>query len=297
MPQSDAGACIPPIRCLFAIRARPAQEIAVIGAGTIGPDIAYYLKSAIPNLDAAPRRCRATGARQRDAAYARLRRQGCPAQAHDAGRGRGDRRRLHPNSRLRRDRRADWVIEAATEDLGAQAQDLRAGRGHRPAACADHLQHQFAAGRADLRRSGAQRAGDGHSLFRAGLAQSDCRGDPLVRRRSRRCRTSELAVLSDRQGSAGHRRCSLFHARPHLRQLVQRGSLAARPRQRRRDRQRRRRVRACRAVLRVNMAHGNPIIIETNTLQADEEGEHYRPAPIFRSVENGLRWRRAGRWR
>ncbi|MFO1219723.1 MAG: 3-hydroxyacyl-CoA dehydrogenase NAD-binding domain-containing protein [Burkholderiaceae bacterium] len=37
----------------------------------------------------------------------------------------------------------------------------------------------------------------------------------------------------------------------------------------------------------LNLAHGNPIITETNTLQADEEGEHYRPAPIFRSVE---RW-------
>jgi enoyl-CoA hydratase/3-hydroxyacyl-CoA dehydrogenase len=37
----------------------------------------------------------------------------------------------------------------------------------------------------------------------------------------------------------------------------------------------------------LNLAHGNPIIVETNSLQADEEGEHYRPAPIFRSVE---RW-------
>ena len=37
----------------------------------------------------------------------------------------------------------------------------------------------------------------------------------------------------------------------------------------------------------LNLAHGNPIIVETNTLQADEEGAHYRPAPVFRSVE---RW-------
>ncbi len=36
----------------------------------------------------------------------------------------------------------------------------------------------------------------------------------------------------------------------------------------------------------LNLARGNPIIVETNTLQADEEGEHYRPAPIFRSVDN-----------
>ncbi|CAM5479246.1 3-hydroxyacyl-CoA dehydrogenase NAD-binding domain-containing protein [Eoetvoesiella caeni] len=37
----------------------------------------------------------------------------------------------------------------------------------------------------------------------------------------------------------------------------------------------------------LNLAQGNPIIVETNTLQADEEGEHYRPAPIFKSVQ---RW-------
>ena len=38
----------------------------------------------------------------------------------------------------------------------------------------------------------------------------------------------------------------------------------------------------------LNLARGNPIITETNTLQADEEGEHYRPAPVFRSVEQWL---------
>lgn len=37
----------------------------------------------------------------------------------------------------------------------------------------------------------------------------------------------------------------------------------------------------------LNMAHGNPIIIETNTLQM-EEGDHYQPARILASVD---RWR------
>jgi len=37
----------------------------------------------------------------------------------------------------------------------------------------------------------------------------------------------------------------------------------------------------------LNMAQGNPIIIETNTLQM-EEGPHYRPAPIFGSVETWI---------
>jgi enoyl-CoA hydratase/3-hydroxyacyl-CoA dehydrogenase len=35
----------------------------------------------------------------------------------------------------------------------------------------------------------------------------------------------------------------------------------------------------------LNLARGNPIITETNTLQAEEEGAHYTPAPIFRSVD------------
>ena len=36
----------------------------------------------------------------------------------------------------------------------------------------------------------------------------------------------------------------------------------------------------------LNLAHGNPIITEINTLQAEMEGEHYRPASIFRSVDS-----------
>lgn len=35
----------------------------------------------------------------------------------------------------------------------------------------------------------------------------------------------------------------------------------------------------------LNLAHGNPIITETNTLQAEMEGRHYDPAPIFKSVD------------
>lgn len=35
----------------------------------------------------------------------------------------------------------------------------------------------------------------------------------------------------------------------------------------------------------LNLANGNPIIVETNTLQMKEEGEHYRPADIFTSVD------------
>jgi enoyl-CoA hydratase/3-hydroxyacyl-CoA dehydrogenase len=38
----------------------------------------------------------------------------------------------------------------------------------------------------------------------------------------------------------------------------------------------------------LNLARGNPIITETNTLQAEEEGAHYTPAPVFRSVDSWI---------
>jgi enoyl-CoA hydratase/3-hydroxyacyl-CoA dehydrogenase len=38
----------------------------------------------------------------------------------------------------------------------------------------------------------------------------------------------------------------------------------------------------------LNLANGNPIITETNTLQCEEEGPHYDPAPVFRSVDKWL---------
>ena len=44
----------------------------------------------------------------------------------------------------------------------------------------------------------------------------------------------------------------------------------------------------------LNMTNGNPIIIETNTLQM-EEGDHYRPAPILGSVDRWLTQRPGSR--
>ena len=58
------------------------------------------------------------------------------------------------------------------------------------------------------------------------------------------------AVLHHRQGAAGHRRRALLHARPRVRQLVQRGGASFGSRQRRRDRFDGGRIRPCRAVLR-----------------------------------------------
>jgi enoyl-CoA hydratase / 3-hydroxyacyl-CoA dehydrogenase len=49
MQPTDTAALLANPLLLRSARGLP-KEIAVIGAGTIGPDIAYYLKSAIPDL-------------------------------------------------------------------------------------------------------------------------------------------------------------------------------------------------------------------------------------------------------
>ena len=98
--------------------ARPSpQRIAVIGAGTIGPDIGYYLKSALPDLElvlvdveqAAVDRALARFGEY--AAKARARGKMNEAEAAAVTRG------VIGTTDYVAIRGADWVIEAVTEDL------------------------------------------------------------------------------------------------------------------------------------------------------------------------------------
>src|SRR5690606_35559174 len=93
------------------------RRVALIGAGTIGPDIGYYLKSALPRLelvlvevaqpalDAALARLH--GYAEKAVARGKMR----PAQAQDVTRG------LTGTTDYDAIRGSDWVIEAATERL------------------------------------------------------------------------------------------------------------------------------------------------------------------------------------
>ena len=93
------------------------RRVAVIGAGTIGPDIGYYLKAALPGLelvlldvrqaavDAALARLKGYA----DKAVARGKMSDKAAQATLAG--------LTGSTDYDVLRGCDWVIEAATEDL------------------------------------------------------------------------------------------------------------------------------------------------------------------------------------
>ena len=97
-------------------RAAP-RRVGVIGAGTIGPDIAYYLKAALPGLELVLLDVRQAAV---DAALARL--QGYADKAVARGKmsekaAQATLARLHGSTDYDTLRGCDWVIEAATEDL------------------------------------------------------------------------------------------------------------------------------------------------------------------------------------
>ncbi len=266
------------------------RHVAVIGAGSIGPDIAYYLKSALPGLrltlidirqsaiDAALERLRgyadkavARGKMDADAARATL----------DGLVGSTDYDTLHD---------CDWVIEAASEDLAlkhrifAQVEQrvaadtvITSNTSSLPAArIFAKLQHPeratvthfFAPAwrnpaveviewpQADPALVGWLRR-----LFattgKLPLVTTDAPCFMLDRIFDNWCNDAALLLDSATAAEIDTVASEFVHAGPFF-------------------------------VL--NLAHGNPIIIETNTLQAEEEGAHYRPAPIFRSVE---RWNTA----
>ncbi len=262
------------------------RHVAIIGAGSIGPDIGYYLKSALPDLAltlvdiAQP---------PLDAALARLAEYARKAVARGkisadeaAALGRGVRGSVDYADIAD----CDWVIEAATENLALKRR-IFAEVEARVAADAIITSNtsSLPAARifAELRRTtratvthffapawrnpvvevidwpGADSALIAHlrrvfcATGKLPLVTTDTPCFMLDRIFDNWC--NEAALLLDRASAAeiDSVAAEFVHAGPFF-------------------------------VL--NLARGNPIIVETNTLQADEEGEHYRPAAIFRSVEN-----------
>lgn len=268
-------------------RALP-NTVAVIGAGTIGPDIGYYLKSALPKMTlrlidvAQPPLDRAV---KRFGDYAR--------KAVERGKmSEAQAKLILDNVKASTDyetiRDADWVIEAATEDLALKRRIfalvesivredalITSNTSSLPAArifselrnkARATVTHFFAPAWRNpivevIRWKEADPAivDDLNWLFcitgKTPLVTDDVPCFMLDRIFDNWC--NEAAHLLDRASAAeiDTAASQFVHAGPFF-------------------------------VL--NLANGNPIIIETNTLQADEEGEHYRPAAIFKSVQS---WR------
>ena len=263
------------------------KAVAVIGAGTIGPDIAYYLKSAIPGLtlhlvdvaqpalDAAVKRCRDY------AAKAVRKRRMSQAQADVLA-------NLHPTLDYDSIADVDWVLEAATEDIDLKRRIFaRVEAIVRPDALITSNTSSLPAAQIFSALSVMGRATVTHFFAPAwrnpvvevirwpGIEPS------LVDHLSWLfCMTGKVPLVTDDVpcfmldrvfdnwcNEAAHLldRATAAEIDSTVSEYVQAGPFFV-----------------------LNLAHGNPIIIETNTLQAEMEGEHYRPAPIFRSVDNWI---------
>ena len=266
----------------------PPRHIGVIGAGTIGPDIAYYLLGAVPGLKLTLIDIRAEAI---DAAIARLhgyrdkavaRGKLAPAAAEAMLDG------LAGSTDIAALADCDWVLEAATEDLALKRRlfaEVEARVGADAVITSNTSSLPAARIFAGLRRPG--RATVTHFFAPAWrnpavevVAWEQADPDLVAWLRRFFCATGKLPLVTsdapcfmlDRVFDNWCNEAALLLAEGVS--AAQVDSVAAEF------------VHAGPFHV-LNLAHGNPIIVETNTLQAAEEGEHYRPAAIFRSVE---RW-------
>ncbi len=263
-------------------------SVAIIGAGTIGPDLAYYLKSAIPGLElvlidiAQGALDRAT---QRIEGYVD---KGLKRGKLTAQQAAGVRENLSTSLDYSAMADCDWVLEAATENLELKRKifsEVEAIVGREALITSNtsslpavrlfsHLQHP-------------ERATVTHFFapaFRNPIVEvvnwEQVDPDTLAWLRWVFCVTGKVPLVTadalcfmlDRVfdnwcNEAGYllELASAAEIDSVSREFVHAGPFFV-----------------------LNMANGNPIIIEANSLQASEEGEHYRPAPIFGSVD---RWR------
>jgi enoyl-CoA hydratase/3-hydroxyacyl-CoA dehydrogenase len=264
-------------------RAMPAR-VAVIGAGSIGPDIGYYLKSACPELElvlvdvAQAALDRALARFGEYAAKARARGKMSEAEAAAVTRG------VSASTDYEAIRGADWVLEAATEDLALKQRIFAQVEALVPAdALITSNTSSLPAARIFSGLEHKARATVTHFFAPAWrnpvvevVRARDA--DPAVVDYLRWffCATGKVPLLTedvecfmlDRVFDNWCNDAALCLERASAAQI---DSVAAEF------------VHAGPFFV-LNLARGNPIITETNTLQADAEGEHYRPAPIFRSV-------------
>ena len=292
------------------------RRIGIIGAGTIGPDIGYYLKSAIPGLnlvlidisrDALDR------ALERLHAYADkglARGKLTPEQAA------GVRQNLAVSIDYRDLDGCDWVIEAATENIELKKQIfsrveditgrdcmITSNTSSIPAhSLFSHLRHPerttvthfFAPAFRnpvveviDWQQAAPEFIRRLRRLFyvtgKVPMVTRDVVCFMLDRIFDNWCNEAGFLLTGATPAQIDHTAGAYVHAGPFF-------------------------------VL--NMSNGNPIIIETNTLQAELEGSHYQPANIFQQAidhdnlgqpqidnlghpqiaDRGLLWDESGNW-
>lgn len=270
---------------LLARPSRPLPKcIAVVGCGTIGPDIAYYLKTALPGVklylvDVAQKAVDKAIQRFSDYAQKALDRGAMNEQQAKAVTenliGTLDYSAIHD---------ADWVLEAATENIDlkrkifAQIESIV-----RPDTLITSNTSSLPA--KDIFRDLKEKKRATVTHFFAPAWRNPVvevirweHGDPAVLDYLRwvLCATGKIPVVTadvasfmlDRIFTNWCNEAALLLDKASAPQIdsVAEEFVHAGP------------------FFVLNLTRGNPIMLETNNLQADLEGEHYRPAELFKSV-------------
>ncbi len=269
------------------------RMIGVIGAGTIGPDIAYYLKSALPRLslvlvdieqealDNAGKRIHAYVAK------------GLARGKLSAPRAASVTENLLFTTDYQKLSRCDWVLEAATENLDlkhrifAQVEEIVAEQ-----AIITSNTSSLPASRLFSGLKHPERATVTHFFAPAfrnpavEVVRWPAVDQQVVNHLCRLfCSTGKVPLLTSDAICFMLDRVfdNWCNEAAHLLEVASAAQV---------DTVASRFVHAGPFFV-LNMARGNPIIVETNTLQM-EEGQHYRPAPIFRSVDTWATCRPGG---
>lgn len=261
------------------------REVAIIGSGTIGPDIAYYLKSALPEIKLHLVDISETAlqqAEQRIAAYAQ---KGVDKKKMSPEMGQAVQDNINYTSNYDQLKGAELIIEAATEDLSlkqkifkevedrvSKSAILTSNTSSIPArqifATANHpertaITHFFAPAWRSLPVEIVSWEQAELEVIDYLLWFFTMTGKvPLLTR-------DVVCFMLDRVFDNWCNEAALFLDQASASQIdtVSEEFVFAGP------------------FFVLNLAKGNPIIIETNTNQMQGEGDHYKPAPILASVE------------
>jgi len=264
-------------------RALP-RRVAVVGAGTIGPDIGYYLKSALPELelvlvDVAQAALDLAVGRFGEYAKKSVKR-GKMSEADAAA----VIRRVTATTDYEAIRGCDWVLEAATENIDLKRRIFARVEGLvAPEAIITSNTSSLPAAQIFSQLEHKGRATVTHFFAPAWrnpvvevIRARDADPEVIDYLRWVFCMTGKAPLVTDdvpcfmldrifdnwcNESGYSLDRATAAEIDSVAAEFAQAGPFFV-----------------------LNMSNGNPIITETNTLQADTEGDHYRPAPIFRSV-------------
>ena len=195
--------------------------MAIIGAGTIGPDIGYYIKSALPGIKLYLVDVVEAALKNAEKRYENYAQKAVEKKKMKEDKAKEVLQNIVYTMDYEQIKNCDLVIEAATENIPLKQRIFESVEGDRPGGRDHHLQHELHPGRPDLQQDEETREDHHHPFLCARLALAARGGDPVGEDRAQKsmdylfwffAQTGKVPIITDN--------VALLHAGPGLRQLV-----------------------------------------------------------------------------